>query len=339
MRSLSAIEFTRLELGCVVPIVLFGACRLLLNTLPEEWSLGTPLETLLLAGSRWLLLGACLMAFVYARSSRRWRRALVYGVGALGLAGVPGVKGARVGVHLVSANLQAYSEEGAAPMEKALSALGADVLVTLEKRAETLTGMVRVADNFEEDLSRPSHGTAVFCRAGMTCEAVVTPEYGSPECGMPIALVRVEGRLCVVGLHLPPPVGLCGAGRRPYMDELRLHVSGGRLSGDWEVCREEDSVVLVGDINTLEGGDVWREIRALEFHDPQRWRGIFGTSWPAGGGWPNLPLLRLDHVLLGKGLFANHIGYSRIPGSDHKALVAWLEVPDGGPAGGSDPSP
>ncbi|MEE2752088.1 MAG: endonuclease/exonuclease/phosphatase family protein [Myxococcota bacterium] len=339
MRSLSAIEFTRLELGCSVPIILFVGCRAVLKLMPASQGLGTPFETLLLGGSRWLLLGACLVALLYGRSHRRWGRAFVYGLVALVLAGVPEVGAPEEGLRLVSANLQAYSEEGAAPMEEALSALEADVLVTLEKRAETLTEMVRVADNFEEDLARPSHGTAVFCRTGVSCEAVVTPAYGISTCVMPVALVRVEERLCVVGLHLPPPVGLCDAGRRPYMDEVVSHLHEGRLSGDWGVCRKSDPVVLVGDLNTLEGGDVWREFMALGFQDPQRWRGIFGTSWPAGGGWPNLPMLRLDHLLLGKGLSANHIGYLRIPDSDHKALVAWLDVSALGAVTGSAASP
>jgi len=316
-----------LELGCVLPIVLFVLCRVFLSLLPESWGLGTVLETLLLAGTRWLMVMAVGVAWMFGRATRRWGRAALYALGALGLAGIPTLTGTPVGLQLVSANLQAYSKEGALPMEKALSAFQADVLVTHEKRGERLVGMVRVADNFDEDLPRPSHGTAVFCREGLDCKAVVTPEYGSLECGMPMALVRVEERLCVVGLHLPPPVWQCDAGRRPYMDEVRRHLNAGRLAGDWEVCQEKDPVVLIGDLNTLEGGNVWRELQELGFRDPQKWSGVFATSWPAGGGWPNLPMLRLDHVLLGTGVSVNHVGYSRIPDSDHKALVSWLDVP------------
>jgi hypothetical protein len=326
VRSLSATDLSRLEAACWMPIVVFGASRLIAVGLPGPLGSSTVMETLILGGSRWLVLGVCGVAVFYGRASGRWVRAGLYGLVGLGLAGVPSVGGKSEGLHLVSANLQAYADEGSPPMEKALAAFGADVLVTLEKRAETLSGMRRVADNFDEDLPRPSHGTAVFCRTGLECKAEVTPEYGASECGMPVALARVERALCVVGLHLPPPVGRCNAGRAPYLEEVVGHLADGGLSGDWLVCRKGDPVVLIGDFNTLEEGDVWRELRGLGFRDPQRWRGIFATSWPAGGGWPNLPLLRLDHLLLGEDVEANKVGYRRIPGSDHKALVAWLDV-------------
>jgi hypothetical protein len=209
-------------------------------------------------------------------------------------------------------------------MEEALAALEADVLITLEKRGEQIGGMRRVADNFDEDLPRPSHGTAVFCREGIDCDGQVTEEFGVPACGMPIGLVRVKQEVCVVGLHLPPPVGRCKDGRGPYISQVTQHLQDGGLKADWGPCRKTDSVLLIGDLNSVSGGRVHRHLVGLGFADPQRWRGIHAVSWPAGGGWPNLPLLRLDHLLIGRGVEVGNVGYEALPGSDHKALVAMV---------------
>jgi hypothetical protein len=207
-------------------------------------------------------------------------------------------------------------------MELALAAMKADVLITLEKRGEHVAGMRRVADNFDDDLPRPSHGTALFCREGIDCEGQVTGEFGVPACGMPIGLLRVDQSVCVVALHLPPPVGRCKDGRGPYISEVYGHLQDGGLAADWGPCRKTDSVLLIGDLNTVSGGRVHRGLVGLGFADPQRWQGIHAVSWPAGGGWPNLPLLRLDHLLTGAGVEVGNVGYEALPDSDHKALVA-----------------
>ena len=49
-------------------------------------------------------------------------------------------------------------------MEAVLGALAADVVVVIEQRATAIPGMRLVAHNFDDDLPRISHATAVFCR-------------------------------------------------------------------------------------------------------------------------------------------------------------------------------
>jgi hypothetical protein len=305
----------------LLPALLAGAGAVAARLIPAGVD-GAALEAVLLGGGRWLFLVTAALALVQGRKKSRRLRAVTYAVGAALLAGVPACPSSGPGWKLVSANVQAYSPEGAAPMEAALAAMKADVLITLEKRGEHIAGMRRVADNFDEDLPRPSHGTAVFCREGMACEGQITEEFGVPACGMPIGLVRVDQSVCVVGLHLPPPVGRCKDGRGPYISEVSRRLQDGGLAGDWGPCLKTDSVVLIGDLNTVTGGRVHRHLLGLGFADPQRWRGIHAVSWPAGGGWPNLPLLRLDHLLAGDGVEVGEVGYEALPDSDHKALVA-----------------
>ena len=305
----------------LLPALLAGAGAVAARLVPADVD-GAALEAVLLGGGRWLLLVTVALAVFHGREKSRRIRAAAYAVGAALLAGVPACPTSVPGWKLVSANVQAYSPEGAAPMEAALAAMKADVLITLEKRGEQIAGMRRVADNFDEDLPRPSHGTALFCREGIACEGQVTEEFGVPACGMPIGLLRVNQAVCVVGLHLPPPVGRCKDGRGPYISEVLSHLQDGGLTADWGPCRKTDSVLLIGDLNTVSGGRVHRRLVGLGFADPQRWRGVHAVSWPAGGGWPNLPLLRLDHLLIGAGVGVGNVGYEALPDSDHKALVA-----------------
>jgi len=305
----------------LLPALLAGAGVVASRLIPAGVE-GSVLEAVLLGGGRWMLLLTVALALAQGRTRGRRLQAAVCALGAAVLAGVPACPTSEPGWRLVSANVQAYSPEGAAPMEAVLAGLQADVLFTLEKRGESIAGMRRVADNFDTDLSRPSHGTAVFCKDGLACEGQITEEFGVAACSMPIGLVRVSGETCVVGLHLPPPVGKCQDGRGPYYSEVARHLRDGGLSGDWGPCRATDAVLLIGDLNTVAGGRVHRSLVALGFSDPLRWRGIHAVSWPAGGGWPNLPLLRLDHLLTGFGVGVGNVGYVALPDSDHKALVA-----------------
>ena len=61
-------------------------------------------------------------------------------------------------------------------METALGALDADVIVVIEQRATAIPGMRMVAHNFDDELPRISHSTAIFCREDADCEARVTAE-------------------------------------------------------------------------------------------------------------------------------------------------------------------
>jgi hypothetical protein len=247
------------------------------------------------------------------------------------LAGIPEFPPSDIatGLKVVSANVNAYSDtEDSAPLEAALSELKAGVLITIEERAHNVVGMTRVADNYEEDLPRISHGTAVFCRDPVQCDARITEEFGSDHSRMPLALVRlthgVQRPICLLGIHSPPPAPFDTSGIGPYISTIASHLEDGSISTPWNPCQRGDDAVVLGDMNAVPWSTAWRALRATGLTDVLRWRGIYASSWPAGGGWPNLPLLRLDHLLVGT-TDAQGVHLQRIPGSDHKALVAWLK--------------
>ena len=73
-------------------------------------------------------------------------------------------------------------------LEAYLAELAADIIIVIEKRAEQIRGMTRVADDFEPPLHRASHHMAVFCRE--SCKAWVSPQIGSSSMAMSFALVQ-----------------------------------------------------------------------------------------------------------------------------------------------------
>ena len=74
----------------------------------------------------------------------------------------------------------------------------------------------------------------------------------------------------------------------------------------------------------VERRNTWREAWSTLLHRGLRDRllswGVWAASWPAGGGWPNLPFFQLDHLLVGP-VEIPRVQQVRVPGSDHIALV------------------
>lgn len=261
-----------------------------------------------------------------------WRRTGKAGGGvvaliALLLAGIPPLwPEGDSGLLLVSSNVQAYAEEQE-ELERALGELGADVLITHEQRGERVAGMARVADNYTRALPKPSHGEAVYCARGRFCDAEITEEFGAEGCAMPVALVRVEASVCVIGIHAPPPIPICSSGMTPYLEQVASHVEAGRMSADWGPCLADDPVVVTGDLNYVPGSRAWRTLIDRGLRDPAVIQGIWANSWPAGGGWPMAPFFRLDHILVGD-VDAHSLRYFRVPGADHRALRVRIEKRD-----------
>ncbi|MCB9762377.1 MAG: hypothetical protein H6739_21450 [Alphaproteobacteria bacterium] len=302
----------------------------LAQALPEDVLWLNAAKATLLSLARVFPLAWVLWAMFTARRTGRLLAPAAVALVGLALAGVPPlldpVEGP--GLVIVAANVQAYAEAPEA-LEAALAALDADVVLTHERRGEAIAGMKRVADNYARKLPRPSHGAAAYCREGLRCEARVTGHIGPEGCAMPLAQVRVDGSLCALGIHAPPPVPICAKGLHPYLEHVAARVEAGRLTEDWGPCRADDPVLAIGDFNYVPGSRALRTLTARGLRDAARLQGLFAASWPAGGGWPNLPLFRLDHALVGD-LEAGGVRYLRLPDSDHKAvrLRVWLRTPD-----------
>ena len=317
----------------VVPALLAIVCKIVGGFIPTSEVWGAVGQALLLSAPRWLMLLYPLGALYSC--VRRVRRAKsgapssgtvwpIVAIAALGLVatGNPfsgsGLSDGE-GFSVMSANVQAFID-GAEELEEAIGDVAVDLFLQIEMRAVDVPGMRRVADNYDSGLAIPSHGMGVYCSDNIECEASITENFGTATCGMPMSLVRVNSEVCVMGLHVPPPAPFCALGVEPYVDEMLSHISDGAVSEAWGPCRAGDPIVIAGDLNGVPGGYGYRSIRAAGLVDPRSTAGIWGSSWPAGGGWPNLPVFRLDHVFGGSGVTISGVEHLRLPRADHKAL-------------------
>lgn len=289
---------------------------------PTDTVAGQGALSILLSAPPWILLFWAVMGLLPLGPGRT--RRLHPALAAIGIVAAcpPGWPRAEpAGPRIVSANVNAFSPDtDPTEVEATLAAQGADLVVTLEKRALSIPGMVRVADNFDDDLVSPSHGTAIFCREGLPCRAEIVGEFGSPLMHMPLGLVSLPGRLCVLALHAPPPVPYDATGLTPYMTEITSRVEAGRLRVAWGPCQAGDVVVATGDFNAVPGSPDRERLVEVGLHDPDPHQGIRGGTWPSGGGWMWLPVLRLDQVLVGP-VEVGPVRKIDLPGSDHKGLV------------------
>jgi endonuclease/exonuclease/phosphatase (EEP) superfamily protein YafD len=86
--------------------------------------------------------------------------------------------------------------------------------------------------------------------------------------------------------------------------------------------------VVAGDFNASRDHRPFRDILAAGFADSAdiaRRRPWPGYTWPANRRWP--PVMRLDHILVSPGITVSEARTVAIPGTDHRAVLAVLELP------------
>ena len=236
---------------CVAPALLAVAGVGIAMLLPDQTVWGAAAAALLLSAPVWLMAGWPVWSLLVAwRSGARLVPALCALLGLL-LMGRPlpePVPGA--GFKVVAANVNAFTGEPQA-LETALASVQADAVLIFEKRGAEIDGMVRVADDFDAELTRESHHAAAFCRVGVACQGAVTGQIGSASMAMPIVLVRLGSELCLVGVHAPPPYPKDATGMAPYVHHLSTLISDGRITGNAAPCQPGDAAVVLGDMNAV----------------------------------------------------------------------------------------
>ena len=128
--------------------------------------------------------------------------------------------------------------------------------------------------------------------------------------------------ICLVGVHAPPQVPIDASGMKPYIRELISFIDKGKAVQDWKVCKTGDSILLMGDLNAVPYSWAYEQIRHRGLIDPLVLSGLFGHTWPNGGGFVKFPLFRLDHILMDPEL-KNVVEIQKfvsIPHSDHLGL-------------------
>lgn len=221
---------------------------------------------------------------------------------------------------LLVANVNAFTDKQQF-LQAYIEMFHPDFAILLEKRADEIKGMKRVADDFSTPVAKASHHIAVFCRKD--CDAWVSPQIGSKEMKMSYALLRIDPSLCIIGIHAPPPVPIVSTGMRPYVDEIKKYIENGKVKADWRVCKKGDEVILVGDMNAVPGSWAYREFIARGLADQLAWSGSRGATWPSGSEkFIDFPFFRIDHVLSSQPI--NGAQIIDIPDSDHLGLLIGL---------------
>ncbi len=282
-----------------------------------------PVQTILLVQPQWMML---LWPIWTLFISRGWNGGLKWGVrlctmptllwtlGAFDLHNAP-KDGAE---QILIANVNAYAGEQDM-LQGYLSLLGVSKLILVEKRAEEITGLRRVADDFDTVVKKPSHHTAVFCKE--YCQAWISPQVGSTTMSMSLALLSLPNQICLIAVHIPPPTPIDATGMRPYVEYVTSVIEKGRLLRDWEVCSKGDAAIVAGDFNAVAGGWAPTQLLNRGLIDAQRNSGLWGATWPSESkDFVQWPVFRIDHVL-----HHPNIGVStqqiRIPHSDHEGLL------------------
>jgi len=226
------------------------------------------------------------------------------------------------GFVVATVNLQ-RSAAAARNVGQRLRSLGADLLVIQEYTAETAAACrsAGLHDRYAHRVEDPRDdhfGSALFSR---------NPVAGSDRVmigrrpTVTATVVASGTAVTVANVHIQAPVH--GHDIEPWrtaFDEL------GRL-----VERTNGPTILAGDWNAVLTHRPLRRLldrhRLVDAHgarDHRRWRGP--RTWPTDRGLLP-PLLCLDHVVVTRDIGVCAVREERVPGTDHKAVIAHLRLP------------
>jgi endonuclease/exonuclease/phosphatase (EEP) superfamily protein YafD len=219
-------------------------------------------------------------------------------------------------VRLVASNASDVNRTPNA-LAEALLAEDPDVLVVVEytptlQQALEQAGVREQLPNSAEDPRFGTAGAAVFTHLPMTDRGVV--ELGGAP--MVSATVLLEGvPTQVVAVHTTQPLA----------DEEALD---GQLAALADLVRGSDGpTVLAGDFNANTQTAGFRAILEAGATDAARASGRgWARSWPDRGRW--VPVLLLDHVVVGGGVGVQDTAEGDGHGSDHRYVVADLVAPE-----------
>ncbi|AUY53903.1 endonuclease/exonuclease/phosphatase family protein [Streptomyces sp. CB01881] len=163
--------------------------------------------------------------------------------------------------------------------------------------------------------ARPGRDTALYSRLPLAPLDASAPEAARAQVAADVAVGERTVRLTAV--HTYYPLGDAGRWSRDFAG-LRAAATGATRNA-----------VFLGDFNATLDHAPMRELLATGLTDThaELGRGVSPT-WPEdNAGYPYLPpVIQIDHVLHGDALTAVSVAEHRLPGTDHRAVVAELAV-------------
>ena len=195
-----------------------------------------------------------------------------------------------------------------------------DVLAVEELTPEAVrrldaAGLRRLLPHRDVDARPGPSGTGLFSRPALRPRP---PADALHQNAQPRGVVQLPGApaLDVQAVHPPPPLfgwkaiweGSLNALPRPDRSAatLRIHI------GDYTATLDHARLrALLGDGGYVDAADATGE--------------GFRTTWPAGRHFP--PEIAIDHVLVDPRIAPRDVIVTAVPGSDHRAVIADLELP------------
>jgi endonuclease/exonuclease/phosphatase (EEP) superfamily protein YafD len=203
----------------------------------------------------------------------------------------------------------------------AVRRLRVDVLAVQELTPALVRGLARagLGELLPSQHVDPDPGAA---GAGLWSRWELTPL--PPAAGL--LFVAPSARITVAGgpviLRAVHPVAPIMGRQRDWHQDL------GRLREALTAAEADGPQIVAGDFNSSRDHRPFRDILAAGFADSAdiaRRRPWPGFTWPANRRWP--PLMRLDHILVSPGITVSEARTVKIPGTDHRAVLAVLELP------------
>jgi endonuclease/exonuclease/phosphatase (EEP) superfamily protein YafD len=244
---------------------------------------------------------------------------------------IPSEKSADEVVRIGTVNLGYQNAEPDAAA-KALSQARADVLILQEWTGRNLS-LARLRETglklLLSDERSGSHGSALLARSNLVLASRIATPPWKGNCAMPLLTARLRigsQSVGIIAAHGPPPIATCSASRKPYLHAIVHRIHNGVLRQPVGVIPKGTSVLLVGDLN------------ALAWEDPLRSMGKRGMadafeagSWRLGPTWSPVPwspaLVAIDHIWMPMEATSDAAWTLRVPGSDHRAVLADISFP------------
>ena len=316
------------RVGGTVWTVVLSLCLAGVGALTLARALGldgvTPFAQLV-AVTPWVALAA-LVVLLLSLSRRRWVLSAVAGVLVVAHAvwlvpffvPGPGIEPGAGGTLRVMATNALYGRADARAVVEAVR----------DEKVELLS-VVELTDDFEAQLRAAgiedllpyawtrTHPTEGAAGSGLWSATPLTDERDgvASRFHQPSAVVEVDGRsVRVTAVHPHPPTP--GAVDL-WTDDLAL----------LRDAAHADPVpqILLGDFNATTDHAAFRDLLGDRFADATRLAGDgLNLSWPAGRRYP--PLVDLDHVVVDDGMRVGDVGQLAIPGTDHLAILATVQV-------------
>lgn len=233
------------------------------------------------------------------------------------------------GFRLVAANLN-YMNGRAGEVSETLLRLDFDIAVITEWTGKNAFRDRLEMAGYQIALDYPlegTHGLCVVAKPPLRAESRILGSPVKSPCRMPFAITRVfsdRKYTTIIGAHTPPPVSACQDANRPTLKAMAGWIENGILKKDLPPGVKGDRVIIAGDLNEFSPS------RSLARFSRAGMTDAFEKGWKPAPTWSPIGFIpafvRIDHILVGKGLGIEGAHVVKMSGSDHHGIVADISI-------------